>query len=300
MNDLISVAYLWGKQIAALTHPFKGEDCAFGGKQLDGQTIKGGRFERCTFANVSFKRSFIQDTEFKHCAFIGCYFRRAELVDCKCVGSRFVNCNFNHIALKSCDFRYASFSGCQLPFDEMQHCLPTEPNLREDVARNLFLESLHLGLASEARRYRRAEIRASEENLWAAVLGESQWYREHYNAGRRVIAGFTLIGSLLNRWIWGYGQRVWVLVRNLAIAGFAIFPAIFYSLRLGLEKRSGDPVTLPDLIYFSFENMLPTGIHSGVEAVTLGTRFFAGAEAIVAIVAFTLFASYVYRWSLHR
>ncbi len=296
----MSAAYLCGKQVAALSCPFQGHDCVFGSAQLDEQEIKQGSFERCTFANISFKKAVVRNTEFQHCVFVACYFRRAELTDCKFVGCRFVDCNFNYIALRSCDFRYAIFSGCQLSFDELQHCLPSEPNLREDLARNLSLESSRLGLAAEARRYRMAEIRAREENLRAAVLGQSSWYREHYDPVARGIALGGLILSLMNRWLWGYGQRSWVLVLNLAIAGFGIFPVIFYLLRLGLQKTSMEAVTVPDLFYFSFENMLPTGIHSGISAVSLWTRIAAGTEAVIGIVAFALFASYIYRWSVHR
>ena len=300
MNDIDVTAYVLGKPVVKLSHPFKSDDCVFGSAKLDEQEVKQGFFERCTFANISFKKSVLKNTQFQHCVFVGCYFRRAELVDCGFVGCRFLDCNFNHIALKSCDFRYTSFSGCQLPFDELQHCLPSEPNLREDLARNLYLESSRLGLAAEARRYRMAEIRAREANLKAAVLGQSYWYREHYDFAARAIALGRLILSLLNRRLWGYGQRSWVLVLNLAIAAFAIFPLIFYLLREGIEKSSHQPVTVSDLFYFSLQNILPTGIQSGIEAASLGTRIAAGAEAIFGIIALALFASYIYRWSLHR
>lgn len=300
MDDIDAAAYLYGRRIAALAHPYRDSDCVFGGARLDGQHIQQGRLEHCTFANISFKMAILQSTEFQHCVFMGCYFRRAELIDCGFVGCRFVNCNFNHIALKSCDFRYASFSGCQLPFDELQNCLPSEPNLREDLARNLSLESSRLGLSAEARRYRMEEIKGRERNLWEAVLAKSRWYQEHYDGPGRARALGEYVLSLLNRWLWGYGQRSWILVRNLAIAGFGIFPAIFYLLHEGIQTTSREPVTVPDLVYFSFENILPTGIHSGIEAISLGARIAAGAEAVVGIVALALFASYVFRWSLHR
>ncbi|MGA9473664.1 MAG: hypothetical protein WBV36_14455 [Terriglobales bacterium] len=145
-----------------------------------------------------------------------------------------------------------------------------------------------------------AEIRARETNLRAAVLGRSYWYREHYDPVARAVALGGLILSLLNRWLWGYGQRSWVLVLNLAIAGFGIFPSIFYLLREGIQKTPLQQVTVSDLFYFSLENILPTGIHSGIEAVSLGTRIAAGTEAVIGVVAFALFASYIYRWSLHR
>lgn len=300
MSDFISSAYCYGKTVARISHPFKAHDNVFGAAQCDREEIQLGDFERCTFANVSFKEAILRNTRFRHCVFIGCYFRRADLTDCEFVGCRFVDCNFNHVAVKSCDFRYASFSGCQLPYDELRHCLPSEPNLREELSRNLSLESSRLGLASETRRYRMAEIRAREENLWAAFLSQSRWYQEHYDSVARAAAlgGFAL--SLLNRRLWGYGQSSWVLLRNVAVLGFAVFPGIFYLLRGGLQKIPDEQISLPDLFYFSFENMLPTGFHSGIQALSFGTRLTAGIEALTGVVAFALFASYIYRWSLHR
>ena len=35
------------------------------------------------------------------------------------------------------DFYYVRFSGCQVAFDEMEHSLPSEPNIREELCRNL-------------------------------------------------------------------------------------------------------------------------------------------------------------------
>lgn len=51
----------------------------------------------------------------------------------------------------------------------MRYSLPQEPNIREELARNLALESSHLGLGSEARAYRLEEIRAREEHLLGAI-----------------------------------------------------------------------------------------------------------------------------------
>ena len=300
MKDIDFAAYVFGKRLSTLSHPFNSNDCVFGGAQLDEQEIKQGRFERCTLTNISFKKAVLRNTQFQHCVFVGCYFRRAELIDCGFVGCRFFDCNFNHIALKSCDFRYASFSGCQLPFDELQHCLPSEANLREDLARNLSLESSRLGLAAESRRYRIAEIRAREANLKAAVLGQSYWYRQHYDTVARASAFGGLTLSLLNRWLWGYGQRSSVLLRNLAIAAFVVFPVIFYLLRNGIQKTSRQPATVSDLIYFSFQNILPLDLHSQVKALSIGAQIAASAEAAFGLVALALFASYIYRWSLHR
>lgn len=300
MVEIDSSAYLLGRPIGTLGTPYKGSDLAFGAARLDGQRIESGDFSHCTFANISFKEVVLRGSHFLNCVFIGCYFRRAELIDSRFIGCRFIDCNFSHVAIKSCDFKYSSFRACQLPFSELRHSLPPEPNLREELARDLSLESSRLGLSSEAREYRMAEIRAREDHLRSAVLGQSQWYKEHFDGFARLRALVQLSLSLSNRWLWGYGERVWPLVRNLVALALVLFPAVFWFLRDGLVNASGASIRLQDVLYFSLENILPAGIDSGVIAVGFAVRMAAGLESVFGVVAIALFASYIFRWSLHR
>ena len=300
MTEADSAAYFIGRPVADLQDPYRAEDSAFGSARLDDQRIERGEFAHCTFANISFKKACVKDTTFLDCAFIGCYFRRAEITSSRFIGCTFVDCNFSHIAIKSCDFKYSSFRGCQLPFSEILHCMPSEPNLREELARSLYLASSELGLSGDARRYRMEEIRAREDSYWAAVVGESSWYREHFDWFARVRVFFLLVLSLLNRWLWGYGQRAWILVRNLAFLAFVVFPLAFYAMRDGLVKKPQSTITPFDFVYFSLENVFPSGIRTGIEAISLEARITAGAESVIGVVALALFASYVFRWSLHR
>ena len=300
MTEADSVAYFIGRPVADLQAPYHAEDCVFGSVRLDEQHIVDGEFAHCTFANISFKQALVQDTKFLDCVFIGCYFRRAEIANSRFIGCKFVDCNFNHIAIKSCDFKHSSFSRCQLPFSEIFHSMPSEPNLREELARNLYLASRELGLSDDARRYRMEEIRAREANYWSAAIGRSRWYKEHFDGFARVRVFFLLALSLLNRWLWGYGERAWILGLNLAAVVFVAFPLAFYVMRDGLVKRPQGTITPSDLVSFSLENVVPSGIRTGIEAISMEARITAGAESVIGVVVFTLFASYVFRWSLHR
>ncbi len=255
MTDADSAANFIGRPVADLQAPYRAEDRAFGPVRLDEQRIVSGEFAHCTFANISFKKACVQNTRFFDCVFIGCYFRRAEITSSRFIGCRFVDCNFSHIAIKSCDFKYSSFHRCQLPFSEILHCMPSEPNLREELARNLYLASSELGLSGDARRYRMEEIWAREDNYWAAVVGRSHWYREHFDLFARVRIFFLLALSLLNRWLWGYGERALILIRNLAAVAFAVFPLAFYAMRDGLVKMPQGTITPFDFVYFSLENI---------------------------------------------
>ena len=300
MNVAKSAAYILGRQVRRLPTTQDAQDVAFAADRLDGQTLEAGTFKHCTFVNISFKNALLKSSQFLDCVFIGCYFRRATLESVRFVGCRFVDCNFSHVAIKGSDFGYSTFQGCQLPFEELFHSLPSEPNIREALARNLYLESSRLGLSAEARQYRMVEIRAREDHLHAAVLGRSLWYREHFDLLARVRAATALAGSLLNRWLWGYGERSWVLVRNVVLLAVIVFPLLYYLFANEFSKPGGGPVSITDLIQFSVASMVPGGIDGGVEATGTGPRLVALFETIFGLVAVGLFASHIFRWSLHR
>jgi hypothetical protein len=125
-------------------------------------------------------------------------------------------------------------------------------------------------------------------------------YKEHFDGFARVRALAQLSLSLANRWLWGYGERALVLVRNLLLLGVIVFPLMFWVSREGLLHATRSEITIWDALYFSLQNILPTGIQSEVTAVGTFVRICAGIEAFFGVVAVALFASYVFRWSLHR
>ena len=293
-------AYCMGRAVGSISKPYKGQDLAFGTQRHDDQILLNVDYKHCTFANHSFLRTKVQNGFFLDCIFIGCYFRRAELQNSRFIGCKFIECNFSHISLKSCDFKHSVFRSCQLPFAEFVYCFPSEPNLREEITRNLAIESAGLGLAREARSYRMAEIRAHEKHLLSAVKANSSWYREHFDFTRRMEALFQWVLSLMNRWLWGYGEHAWVLVRNLLIVSVIIFPCLFYLLRDELKLASQGTLGAMEIIHFSFENILPAGVVSNVVAVGAAARVLSGIESLFGVVAVALFASYIFRWSLHR
>lgn len=293
-------AYHLGRPMGELKEPFKDQDKVFAAVRLDGQKIADADFKHCTFANISFKQVTLKNAEFLDCVFIGCYFRRAEITNARFTGCRFIDCKFPHVTVKSCDFRQSSFRGCQIAYSEMVYMLPPEPNLREEISRNLAVESAALGLYSESRKYRMAEIQAREKHLKAAFLGKSQWYKDHFDFIGRVQAFFQWLLSLINGSVWGHGERAWVLIRNLLLISLLFFPVLFFIFRHDLEQRSNGTVGPLQYIYYSIENIIPSGIESDVIAVGGIARFLAGLESFLGIVVLALFASYLFRWILHR
>ena len=301
MSETESYAYAIGRKIDSLQEPFRGTDSLYAAVRLDGTTISGADFQHCTFSNISFKDAIIDSGKFLNCVFVGCYFRRAKLNDTSFAGCRFIDCHFGHVRIGGSRFEYSSFRGCHISFDEMFFSLPPQPYVKEILARNLAIESTRLGLPSEARRYRREEIKAHEAHLRAAVVGQSQWYQEHFSGGYvRTRALSQLLASLLNRWFWGYGERVWLLLGNVVFFALIVFPLFFYLYADGLVKHSGGEIGVPDLLRFSIENILPVTVASGVEAGSYMAQLLAAAESIFGLLVLALFGSHIVRWSLRR
>ena len=300
MTNVSSTIYSLGRPVKSLSEPYSGTNKTYAAEQLDDIRINSANYKHCTFVNLGFKHAIFRDSQFLNCIFVGCYFRRSELRRCNFTGCRFVECNFEHITLKSCDFRYSRFQSCCIKYQEMKYNLPIEPNLREVLCRNLYIESWHLGLSKQAKLYRTAELQSREEHLSAAVSHNSQWYQEHFTGMRRFHALIKLSGSRINSWLWGYGQRIWKLVGHALVLSVFVFPAIFYWFIDHLTHRTKDVVSISDLILFSLGNFLPTGSATLVVSDNVWVQIISGLESLAGVVVTALFAAYIFHWILHR
>ena len=292
--------YCLGRPVTEFKKPFLGTDKTFCAQRHDNRKVNTAEFKHCTFVNLGFKATQFKNSQFLNCIFINCYFRRSVFSNCNLTGCWFIDCNFDHVALKGCNIQYSRFRNCQIAYSEMEFSLPREPNLREDLCRNLSIESRRLGLSQQARLFRMAEIKAHEEHLGAAVLRRSQWYKDHFKGIRRFSALVKLAVSFANRWLWGYGQQSFRLVMFAIILPIFVFPAIFYLLIDELAHRSGKAITLMNLVYFSLENFIPAGISSNVVPISVQTQLWSGVESLSGVILAALFATYIFRWSLHR
>lgn len=293
-------AYQVGRELIPLSDPFRHQDKIFGGERKDNEIIEDGEFVHCTFSNISFKETKLLRCRFEDCVFLGCYFRRTVIRDSKFIGCRFFDCTFPHISIRGSDFRYSRFSNCFISYSGMLLNLPPEPNLKEEICRNLATETARLGHLYDARAFRMKEIQSREENWKLAMLGANDWYLEHYDYIRRLTAGLRLLRSLGNRILWGYGERIIVLIRNFLVLGIIIFPTFFFLYRTDLQTTAQKQVNLTDIIYFSLSNIVPGSISSNVIAISNTTRFWAGIESLFGVIIAGLFVSYLFRWILHR
>jgi hypothetical protein len=298
MSDLGALTA--GRPLSLLEPPFVATDRTFASVRLDDREVLQADYRHCTFTQVSFKEATIRGGRFLDCVFVRCYFRRAELASTSFVGCRFIDCNFSYVAVKGSRFEYSTFYGCQIAYDELRHSFPSQSNVREDLAHNLSVASGSLGLMAEAGRYRMAAIRAHEEHLLAGIQASSQWYQEHFDGPRRVQAVYQLTASLVNRWLWRYGESVRQLLAVAMLFGVIVFPLAYALAGPGLHHGDGSLPSLGETVLYSLVTMIPAGIGLDVEATALSHQLIAFAEALFGLVVAALVASYVVRWSLRR
>jgi hypothetical protein len=201
--------------------------------------------------------------------------------------------------LQASDFKYIDFRGCYIPYAEMKHALPTAPNLRQDLAAVLAREAGAMGATADARRYRLEALKARDAHLLAGIKADSEWYRDHFTDLARVLAAGRLLASKANGTLWGHGERIWVLLRNLVLLGFVVYPILFFLVRSKIHKPSGAPLSLGDYIYLSLINLIPGRDYL---ALTLGgtARLIALTEVIVGFVFTGLLVAMLLRWTLRR
>ena len=289
-----------GRPIAEFKPPFIETDKTFCGQRQDNREVDSADLQHCTFISLGFKATPFKNSKFLNCIFVNCYFRRSIFSNCTFTGCWFIDCNFDHVALKGCHFKYSRFRSCQIAYSEIEFSLPREPNLREELCRNLAIESRRLGLSQQGRVFRIAEIKAHEEHLKAAVLRSSQWYEDHFRGMRRFAALLKLTGSLLNRWLWGYGHQSFRLAISAITFPIVIFPAISNLYIDELMHRSDKEIALTDLVHFSLENFIPAGISSNLVPISVCTQLWSGFESLTGVIFATLFATHIFRWSLQR
>ena len=287
-----------GRPLQTFESPFTATDATFAAQRIDGQAISNGRFAHCTFINVSFKDTNLATFSFLNCVFVNCYFRRATLQNCSLVGCRFIDCDFPKLNLVACDFRYVRFRRCQIDFSNMRSSLPNEPNLRRELCRNLASESSNLGLRRAARSYRLEEMAARERHLWNAVRGESDWYSNHYRGFAKLRALLNLTNSLINRYLFGYGESLSVLLRTSSVAALVVFPLIYRFLPVGFAHRNGDSLSVGDCVLFSISTMFPIPNLSNIHTTMWFTHAIAITQAAGGVIVLAFAAAYVFRWSL--
>ena len=288
-----------GRPLARIERPHSGEDYTFAAQRLDRGELRQARYRHCTFENVSFKETLLDDCVFEDCIFVGCYFRRARLRECVFKGCRFYDCEFPRVSLAGCRLIYVRFTGCQIAFDLIRDCLPQEPNLREELCRNLARQSYDLGLTDDGRRFRRVENDAREAHLKNGFAGESEWYRKHFRGTHRVRAFIQWLWSKANRFFWGYCESGPRLAVNFLVTTAVVFPLLYWLFDDGAVPEADGDTTFPYLL-LSISSATPASFfdQDGLDAWPL--VILMAVQGIYSVVLVAMFAAFLFRWSSRK
>lgn len=180
-----------------------------------------------TFSNIGFKRTKVLQCDFSFCVFINCYFKWADLQQVKFQSCEFINCNFEHASFVGCDFQYAEFSGCYIPYAAIKSNLPHErENINRSLCRTLSIQCLQLGAVDDYKQFLFEERNAGEIHAIRKLFHSSSTsYYNKYSFLDGIEGLLYYLRSKLSKFLWGYGERMGVLLRNiiLVILAYAVY-----------------------------------------------------------------------------
>lgn len=200
------------QQTALAMMPESGKLLLFSDQQQDNFEKSQSIITASSFIRLGMKEAVFKDCSFTQSNFEDSYFRKAVFKNVRFTGSSFRFCNFDKASFQACDFRYCNFFHCKLPKDEIISCLPPEPNLRRDLARNLRANYEMIGDKKAADTFLDIEIQAYEDELKAIFFSKTEYYKNHYNLLAQIQAGAKFLVSKFSGMVWGYGHRVGRLV----------------------------------------------------------------------------------------
>ncbi|MGL3756185.1 pentapeptide repeat-containing protein [Bacillus velezensis] len=167
--------------------------------------------------NLGLKNTIISSSSIKQSELEKCYFRYAKFINVDFTGSKFINCDLSNANFNSCNLRYASFRDCKLNLKEIMGCLPSEPNLKVSLLKELRMNQLGLGDNKSADDLLIKINDTEKEFLLERVRSSTSYFREREDLSSRAIAFFKYIMLQLNDFIWGYGLKITRLFRSALI-----------------------------------------------------------------------------------
>ena len=203
--------------VAGSNNTFK--DKIFANERVDSDWNKSQlNISNSTFAKMGLRESKFTQCDLSFCVFIDCYFKKAFFDQTKFVSCIFINCNFDMATFLDCDFRYATFNGCFIPYGQMRSNLPhSQENLCADICRNLSMQCLDHGAIDDYKAYLFEEKAAGEIHAIRKLFHRKNSYYSKYNLLEGIEGLFVFLRSKISKYLWGYGEKMGVLLRNIVV-----------------------------------------------------------------------------------
>jgi hypothetical protein len=278
-------------------------DVVFAGYRWDAHAKLDNKvFDDCVFSKLGLKKCCFTHTNLNHSVFISCYFKAGMFRCCDFSGAVFIDCTFDDAVFVDCEFQYAKFKDCYIPFAAMESNLPkNRHNQNRDLCRNLGLEALRAGDDENYRKYYFEEKKASEKYYFKKFCHsktESGGYYFHkYNVWDGLSGFCHFLLSKLNRWLWGYGERLLRLLSNMCIV-VLVYWIIYQTMPI---KRSGAALQWYDGLYISLANFITISPVAAYELPkTWEYELASVTEAGIGVVLIGFFVAAVFRYINRR
>ncbi|MCF8009513.1 MAG: pentapeptide repeat-containing protein [Halanaerobiales bacterium] len=265
-------------------------------QQQDKITISDVNISASSFLRLGMLKAVIENSHLTQSQFEDSYFRKAEFRNVQFTGSNFRFCNFDKASFQACDFKYCTFYQCKLPADEIIACMPVEPNLRRDLARNLRSNSEMIGDKKTADRFLDIEIQASEDLSKAIFLSSTKYYKDNYNFIDQVREGLKYLGSKVSGLIWGYGHRVGrLLISYITVTVLCSFLTYFGEIEFFVgNQKQPRPLLFWESIYMGFGETIGA-INLSLTPVTIAGKLVLLSASFLGTLFLALLAATFYR-----
>jgi len=262
---------------------------------LDDLKLDGTNLPLCQFERVGLKAAVIRGSNLTQCLFVDVYLRLANFTEVDFTGTTFRNCNLERATFRRCNLRYCRFEHTAVDPHEIEENLPSEPNLRRDLARNLRKNFELQGDRKSADIFLTHEINAEEMELWARFVARTDYYRNKYNALERVAAVGKLAGLKISGLVWGYGYRIGRLVLSYIIIT-SVLALIGYFLRLQFAdvELMSRGLSFWESMYQAFAETLGS-MTTPFVPMSVGARVLQVTERFTGTVLLALLAAAAYR-----
>lgn len=205
----------------------------------------------------------------------------------------FINCNFDMAKFSNCDFRYATFENCYIPFNQMYKNLPHgQENLCADICKNLSIQCLKLGMVEDYKSYLFEERASGEIHSWKKMFHENNSYYARYNFFDGIKGISEYARSKASKLVWGYGERMSVLLRNMLIAVFSYAAIYFFNWnKIIWENLSSNRII--SVLYFSACNFFSVSTKTVLKTQML--QFIGLSEHVIGLVFMGFFGAALFR-----
>lgn len=278
-------------------------DVVYSGFRWDNRAVFDNKiFDNCVFSKMGLRKCKFSHMNFGHSVFIDCYFKEGVFSCCDFTGALFINCNFDEATFVCCEFQYVKFEKCYITYKAMRSNLPQRRhNQNRDLCRNLGLEALHAGDDENFRKYYFEEKKASEKyylkKFCHTKTEAGGFYDKKYNIWDAISGFFHYILSKLNRFLWGYGEKLGRLVSNMLLVVIGYW--IVYQ-NMSIEK-SEEAIEWYDGLYISFSNFFtisPVDTYNFPDSWIY--EFASVTEAGIGVILVGFFVAAVFRYINRR